>query len=71
MQAAQNIQGTPHVGNRWKENLDTQFTQLNKHGYICNNVDKAFYTYHVQGNLVPMVSTAVDDFLLLFKSTTI
>ena len=64
MQAIQNIQGTPHAGNRWKANLDNQ---LNKHGYNCNNVDKAFFTYHHQGELQAMLSTTVDDFLLSYK----
>ena len=68
MQAAQNIQGTPHAGNRWKQNSDRQLTT---HGYICNNVDNAFYTYHIQGNLVAMLSTTVDDFLLSFKTDII
>ena len=68
MQAAQNIQGTPHAGNRWKKNLDAQLT---KHGYICNNVDKAFYTYHKDNQLSAMLSTTVDDFLLSFKHPTI
>ena len=64
MQAVQNIQGTPHAGNRWKENLDGQ---LHKHGYICNNVDKAFFTYHHNGELQAMLSTTVDNFLLSYK----
>ena len=68
MQAAQNIQGTPHAGNRWKNNLDAQLT---KHGYVCNNVDKAFYTYHIDQTLVAMLSTTVDDFLLSFKEIRI
>ncbi len=68
MQAAQNIQGTPHAGNCWKENLDNQLT---KHGYVCNNVDKAFYTYHLDGHLIAMLSTTVDDFLLSFKDTSV
>ncbi len=68
MQAAQNIQGTPHAGNRWKQNLDSQLT---KHGYICNNVDKAFYTYHIQGQLAAMLSTTVEDFLLSFRTTSV
>ena len=68
MQAAQNIQGTPHAGNRWKKNLDSQLT---KHGYKCNNVDKAFYTHHINDELVAMLSTTVDDFLLSFKTPNI
>ena len=68
MQAAQNIQGTPHAGNRWKQNLDAQLT---KHGFICDNVDKTFYTYHRNNNLVAMLSTTVDDFLLSFKTPDI
>ena len=68
MQAAQNIQGTPHAGNRWKTNLDSQ---LSKNGYINNNVDKAFYTHHRDNELVAMLSTTVDDFLLSFKSSSI
>ncbi len=68
MQAAQNIQGTPHAGNRWKKNLDAQLT---KHGYICSNIDKAFYTYHSNNELLAMLSTTVDDFLLSFKHPTI
>ena len=68
MQAAQNIQGTPHAGNRWKKNLDSQ---LQKHGYTNNNVDKAFYTYHDQTELVAILSTIVDDFLLSFKGPSI
>ena len=68
MQAAQNIQGTPHAGNRWKRNLDAHLT---KHGYTCNNVDKAFYTYHQDGELNAMLSTTVDDFLQSFKTLLI
>ena len=68
MQAAQNIQGTPHAGNRWKDNLDTQ---LNQHGYVCNNIDKAFYTYHDNDTLMAMLSTTVDDFLLSSKTPQI
>ena len=68
MQAAQNIQGTPHAGNRWKENLDAHLTN---HGFVCNNVDKAFYTYHRDNELMGMLSTTVDDFLLSFKTTDI
>ena len=69
MQAAQKIQGKPHAGNRWKENLDKHLT---KHGYNCNNVDKAFYTYHDNTiDLQAMLSTTVDDFLLSFTSSII
>ena len=68
MQAAQNIQGMPHAGNRWKQNLDGHLT---KHGYMCNNVDKAFYTYQHNNDLQAMLSTAVDDFLLAFKTPTV
>ena len=68
MQAAQNIQGTPHAGNRWKQNLDALLT---KHGYTCNNIDKAFYTYHQNNQLMGMLNTTVDDFLLSFKTTQI
>ena len=68
MQAAQNIQGTPHAGNWWKENLDSQ---LKKHRYNKNNVDRAFYTHHQGKELVAMLSTTVDNFLLLFKDTSV
>ena len=68
MQAAQNIQGTPHAGNRWKKNLDGQLSKL---GYVCNNVDKAFYTYHQNTSLVAMPSTTVNNFLLSYKTPSI
>ena len=68
MQAAQNIKGTPHAGNRWKNNLDGQLT---RNGYTFNNVDRAFYTYHRDCELQAMLSTTVNDFLLSFKTTSI
>lgn len=68
MQAAQNIQGTAHAGNCSKQNV---YAHLTKNGYICNNVDKVFHTYHHDNVLMAILSTIVDDFLLSFKTTTI
>ena len=43
---------------------------LTKNGYVCNNVDKAFYIYHQQNNLVAMLSITVDN-LLSFRTKSI
>ena len=51
-----------------KQNLDNHLT---KNGYKCNNVDKAFYMYHQQNELVAILSTTVNDFLLSFKTDPI
>ncbi len=64
MQEGQNIQGTPHAGNRWKQNLDAHLTE---NGYVCNNVDKAFFRYHCNNELMAMLSTTVDDFYYLLR----
>ena len=61
LQSSQNIQGTPHAANRWKQNLDQHLTKIE---YINNNVDKEFYTHHRNGKLVAMLSSTVNNFYL-------
>ena len=39
--------------------------------YSCNNVDKAFYTYHKKNKLMTIVITMADNFLLSYKDEAV
>ena len=42
-----------------------------KHGYICNNVYKAFNTYHNNNEMLAILCMTVDNFVLPFKNPAI